>query len=160
MAQMESTAPLGTNGAGHATAAPAPFQLSEEAFRRSFAEMRPLIRKEWPQVDDASLDATGGDLGGVVELISKKTDQTPEKVRKQLAELSEIAENAGNNIEKRLNVIIENLEAKSKQLMGNIRNDVLPQAEATVRENLWASILVAMGLGLVLGLVVGLSGRR
>lgn len=123
--------------------------------------LRPLIRKEWPQVDQASLDAAGGDLEAVVDLIAKKTDQTPDKVRTQLAELSEIAENAGNNIEKRLNVIIENLEEKSKQLMGNIRNDVLPQAEATVRENLWASILVAMGLGLVLGLVVGLtSGRR
>ncbi len=79
-----------------------------------------------------------------------------------MANLSENFENTSQNIEKRLNAIIENLDEKSKELMGTVRNDVLPQAEATVRDHLWASILTAMGLGLILGLVVGLSssGRR
>ena len=66
-----------------------------------------------------------------------------------------------NNIEKRLNAIIENLEAKSREIVGRVKEDVLPQAEAKVRENLWTSLLTALGLGLVLGLLIGLtSGRR
>jgi len=75
--------------------------------------------------------------------------------------MAELSEETTNNIEKRLNVIIENLEEKSKELMGRVREDVLPQAEATVRENLWASLLSALGIGLILGLVIGFgSGRR
>ena len=69
-------------------------------------------------------------------------------------------EETGENIERRLNNIIENLEAKSRELGRKVKDDVLPQAEATVRENLWVSILTALGLGLILGLVLGLSGRR
>ncbi len=66
-----------------------------------------------------------------------------------------------NTLEKRLNAIIENLEDKSKELMGRVRNDVLPQAEATVRDNLWSSLFAALGVGLILGLVIGFgSGRR
>lgn len=75
--------------------------------------------------------------------------------------MADTSEESVNNIEKRLNVLIQNLEEKSKQIVGTVRNDVLPQAEATVRENVWVSILTALGFGLILGLVVGLtSGRR
>lgn len=74
--------------------------------------------------------------------------------------MAKLSEDTGSNIEKRLNEIIDNLETRSKDLMDNVRNDVLPQAEATVRDNLWASILTALGLGLILGLVLGLSSGR
>ena len=70
-------------------------------------------------------------------------------------------EETTNNVEKRLNAIIENLEAKSREIVGRVKDDVLPQAEAKVKENLWTSLLTALGLGLILGLVIGLtSGRR
>lgn len=74
--------------------------------------------------------------------------------------MGDLSDGTGNDLEHRLNRIIENLEERSKDLMGRVKNDVLPQAEATVREHLWVSILSALGLGLILGLVLGLSGGR
>jgi ElaB/YqjD/DUF883 family membrane-anchored ribosome-binding protein len=75
--------------------------------------------------------------------------------------MAELSEETTNNVEKRLHAIIDNLEAKSRELYGHVREDVLPHAEAKVRENLWTSLLTALGIGLVLGLVLGLtSGRR
>jgi len=74
-----------------------------------------------------------------------------------MADLEETA----HDVEKRLNRIIENLEAKSRELMGKVKEDVIPQAEAKVRDNLWTSLFTALGVGLVVGLLIGLtSGRR
>jgi len=75
--------------------------------------------------------------------------------------MAELSEESTTNIEKRLNKVIHNLEEKTKHLVGQVRDEMLPQAEATVKENIWITILSALGIGLILGLILGLtSGRR
>jgi ElaB/YqjD/DUF883 family membrane-anchored ribosome-binding protein len=146
------------------------------AFRRAFDAVSPLIREEWPDVDAASLAATEGDFDKVVALVAERTERTRVGVRRQLSELLTLAravpkseangarvpaERARPAFDQMDDVLaaIRRLEAFASDEAKRISDKVVPAAETRIRQSLWTSLLLALGLGLILGLWLN-GGRR
>ena len=133
--------------------------VTPDEFRAAFARVRPLIEKEWPSVDVAALEATGGDLDRLAELVAARIERTRAAVREQLVELHRIATREPGSRVDRLEQLVAKLEARTRDVADRVRAQ-LPAAEAKLKENLWISLLVALGLGVIVGLVLRLGGRR
>jgi hypothetical protein len=133
----------------------------DEAPGRSFESLKKAILAEWPVVDGAALDETAGDLEKVVELVAKVTEHTRALVRRQLAELQSLDAARGRRTAdagERAVEIIERLEQRTTELVKELRGTALAYAKAKARENIFTTILAALGIGLILGLLFG--GRR
>lgn len=138
----------------------APNAVSRESFKTNFASLEAAILAEWPSVDRASLAATGGELDQVVELVAEKTEHTRTLVRKQLGELEKLnGEKPGEPQKNKTEALLEAWEKKTALLAKELREKVLVDAEKRVRENVLVSLLVALGLGLLVGIFIG-GGRR
>jgi ElaB/YqjD/DUF883 family membrane-anchored ribosome-binding protein len=146
--------------------------------------LRPLILEEWPGLDGAALDATGGAFDAVLTLIVAHTDHTRLRVRRHLEELIELAAPHRQGLEARLLDLLDRLDAGSEPLQakaseaaeaarevlhdvegraGDLARDAkaqLPLAEAHMRDNLWSTVFGALGIGLIFGLLWGTSRGR
>jgi ElaB/YqjD/DUF883 family membrane-anchored ribosome-binding protein len=159
--------------------------LGSEQFRRGFRDLAPRIASEWPEVDEAALDATAGDLGAVVDLVARATQHSKTLVRKHLAEIAELNVPTHSPIQERLLRVLESLEAavgpiedeaarvadkvakvaeKAEAEGRALARDVhrrMDTTERTLRGNFWTTLLVTLGLGVVAGLFLGRGhGRR
>lgn len=149
-------------------------------FTESFATLRPLIRQEWPAVEEEALEATAGDAQKVVALIAERTERSQVRIRHTLADLVDFAgvetvpaEKAGLegrllDVLQRLEKHVEPVQAQARQQAQQLRERgqhlaedmraAVPQAEEKLKENFWTTLLAALGLGVILGLLMG-GGR-
>jgi ElaB/YqjD/DUF883 family membrane-anchored ribosome-binding protein len=132
-------------------------EVSAEDFRAAFARVRPLMEKEWPAIDGAAIEATAGELDKVVDLVARETEKNRDAVKQQLFELH--AKATRRRVD-RLEQIVDRLEKKTREIADKVKRDYAPKAEAKIKENLWVSLLVALGLGMLIGLILRLGGRR
>jgi hypothetical protein len=127
-----------------------------------FAKLSELIRQEWPTIDKAELEATRGDLEGVVDLVAERTEHTRTLVRRQLDELRrELARPTGPGAlgEDAVDVL-RLLRSRVTVVARELQSQAMTEATAHVKKNPLTSLLVALGLGFLLGLVLRGGGRR
>lgn len=153
------------------------FPFSREGFASAWGDVRSLLMEEWPQLDQARLDATEADPDKVVDLVTKSTDHSKALVRKQLGEIAEAAGVGAKGIEQRLVRLLHKLEQASEpvvtgaqktvqqlgergQVIVDNAQQVAGRAEEKVKEHPWTALLAALGVGLLLGLLVGLTRGR
>ncbi len=153
-------------------------------FKASWEVLRPLVLEEWPAVDSGKLDATSGDAEAVVEVVAEATEHTRTLVRQQLGELAGVAGLGQSALEQRLLRLITHLENEGERFSDRAREardqagkvldeareqgrvvvdkvkERVPEAEETLKDNIWTALLSALGLGLLFGLIVGLSRGR
>lgn len=144
-----------------------------DAFRARVDVVLPLLREEWPDLDEGELAACGGDVDAVVGLLAKHTERTKVALKRNIEELLVVAERATSQKRDANGAVsarapridtdeviaaIRRLEAFATDEAKRVSTRVAPIAEKRVRENLWVSLLFALGLGLILGL--WLNGRR
>lgn len=151
-------------------------EVSAEQFQRGFALVSPLIQQEWPGLDTTALQATEGDLEQVTALVAGQTDRTRVAIRRQLAELHAMASppapsaaesgaaapNGASKGATQINELVElvrRLEALASEQAQRVTGQLMPKAEAKVKQNLWISLLFALGFGLILGLWLNGRGR-
>lgn len=132
-------------------------EVSAEDFRAAFERVRPLLEKEWPAIDTAAIEATAGDLDKVIDLVARVTEKTRDAVRRELFDLHAKATKKRFD---RLEQIVDRLERRTRDIADKFKRDYAPKAEAKIKENLWVSLLVALGLGMLIGLLLRLGGRR
>ena len=145
-------------------------QLSPEQFQANFASLTPLILKEWSQISSDKLKSTNGELELVIELIVNQTEHTRTLIRSQLAELLYLFQKKPNDSfhnsvntnnspsvdwEQNLNI----LEQRIEKLVSQLKQEILPEIGTKARENMGTSLLTAIGLGFILGLIFGGSSR-
>lgn len=161
------------------------FGFTEDAFRERWPEIEALVRDEWPDVDSTALARTEGDPEAVVGVLASATDHTRTLLRKQLGELADVA-GVGGGLEVRLSRFLRRLEAESQavgaqasqareqaeEVLGDVRRrgqeladevrreatERVPDVEERIKSNVWTSLLAALGLGVLLGMLVG-GGR-
>jgi ElaB/YqjD/DUF883 family membrane-anchored ribosome-binding protein len=159
----------------------------EQDFRDRWSDLRPLIVSEWPAVDEADLDDTSGEFEAVVTLVARATEHTRTLIRKQLGELMDLSSGRAG-LEARLGAFLTRLESEREQvteqvhrardratalvdeaqtrglaLADEVRDEVtrrVPDAEARIKDNLWTSLLAALGIGVLLGMIVGRGRGR
>ena len=125
-----------------------------------FPTLRPLILEEWPGLDAAALDATEGDEDRLLTLITELTGGARTRARRQLDDLRALAaKDRAAQAADRLETLLRRLEGQAQDLRGRVQNDLVPEAEKKVKENLLMSLAIALGFGLLLGLLLGSSGR-
>ncbi len=142
-------------------------QFDAEAFKKHFSTIEPLIREEWPEVDTAALEQTEGNHDQVVDLVAEQTEHTKALVKRQLRELAELtvdeqSEELIGKVERRLKeakTVLESLQTKATDMASYVRRDMLPEAKTKATEHPIAVLLMAIGLGFVLGFILRGSGR-
>jgi ElaB/YqjD/DUF883 family membrane-anchored ribosome-binding protein len=134
---------------------------SEAKFSERFDQLVPLIRDEWPQVDGDALAQTKGDYDLVVALIATETEHSKALVKKQLEEITQVANGEGHHDEvKRLRQMVERLQVKSQDVANYVRKQMLGDARDKVGQNPLVALLMAVGLGIILGFVLRGLGRE
>ncbi|WP_448571698.1 hypothetical protein [Trichothermofontia sp.] len=149
--------------------------LSTTEFKEHFSSLVPLILEEWPAVVRESLEATSGNLEQVVDQIAAQTDRTRTLIRRQLAELYTLAqaeatqlkagaERIASESKSRLDIaqlepLLHKLEERTEKLFAQFEKDVLPEVTEKAKQNLGTSLLTALGIGFLLGLLLGGWGR-
>ena len=139
-----------------------------EGFAEELDELLPYIRDEWPSVGREELVGTKGDYDAVVTLISLKTEHTRTLVRKQLDELRQMAgaqrakRGWVSDAElRRLRELLERLQHKSNDVTDYVRERISTDARKQMHENPLVTLLIAIGLGFILGFILrGGGGRR
>jgi hypothetical protein len=144
-----------------------------DTFKANFEAIAPLILEEWPSMSPESLMATEGELDQVVDHVSSVTDRTRLLVRQQLRELyqlsviapappprSRISERLtklanGTLTDSDLNTTLTLLEERTEELLGQFKKELLPELNEKVRNNVGGSLLTALGVGFILGLLLG-----
>jgi hypothetical protein len=145
--------------------------FSQAAFKHHFDAMVPLILSEWPQLIEANLLATEGELDLAVAYISGETERTQTLTRHHLAELATLVKSADNDDAAGLSAsnpeatepstmdqLLSDLETRTEHLIDEFKAEMLPELEKKARSNLGTSLLIALGLGFILGLLLG--GKR
>ena len=133
-----------------------------------FGDLLPLIRDEWPQVAVSALEETAGDYDQLVALIATETEHTKTLVRRQLDELRKLsgerkAKNAwlhDNELQK-LREMLDRLQFKSNDVADYVRDRMAEDARKQVNQNPLVTLMMAIGLGFILGFILrGPGGRR
>jgi ElaB/YqjD/DUF883 family membrane-anchored ribosome-binding protein len=144
----------------------------DESFRQGFRALSPKILREWSKVDPVELEASGGELSSV----ARSTERSPGEVEAKLRALSEPdpidAETKSEEVKtgkladklhdaaKQMDQVVgavKRFEAFASEEAKRMKGAVLPAAEAKLKNHLWTSLFVALGLGFLLGLL--LRGR-
>lgn len=143
----------------------------------SSLKLRSLVLEEWPGLDAQALEGALGDRDSLVELVAEHSGRTRTLARRQIAELESLSAEAPaegsaasslpSDLRNRAETALRTIEERARRLSAQVREDVVPRAEEKVKEaenkikeNLLVSLLVAMGFGLLVGLIVGGSMGR
>lgn len=136
------------------------------AFSKSFPSVKPLISAEWPAVDEAALDATGGDYQEVVDLVVRQTEQDPELVERQLAELQQVAaeeapapSGTAEKTQRPMHEALRTMQSKMNEVADYVRKQLVDDARTRARDNFLVTLLMAIGLGFIVGFVLRGLGR-
>jgi len=156
--------PTNDSAAPSKTSEPLAGNDDARSFAQVFDRVQTLIVEEWPSVSKEALAQTGGDLEKVAAIVAESAGRTRALAKKQLAELASLAKDAksasGDEVQRlraRFEGLVQELEQKSQSIVKK-GDDLEREARKKVEENLWTSLLVALGLGFILGLLTG--GRR
>jgi hypothetical protein len=161
----------------HDTTSQVSTTISQETFRDNFSKLVPLIVEEWPQIDQEVLENYQGDLDQTIDYIASQSERTRTLVRLHLAELSRIAnledtssDNTtkprngrspsatsllNNEVTHKLDRLLDTLENRAEKILTQVETEVSQKA----RENIGVSLLAALGLGFILGLLFGGNNR-
>ncbi len=144
-----------------------------QTFEKTFQQIVPLILEEWPQLTREDLLATEGKLEQAIHYISSQTEHTHALVRRYVNELVGLVQTnrsedastdapnearVGEVMSSKIDDLVTDLEARTEQLMQEFKAEVLPELERRARSNLGTSLLIALGIGFILGLSFG--GKR
>jgi len=104
---------------------------------------------------EARLQGLIGRLEAATGPVGERAAQTQEALRARAAETQAAIHDRAARTQEALRELTE----QGQHVIEEIQQAV-PQAEETVKENLWTALLAALGIGLLMGLIVGLSRGR
>ena len=137
--------------------------VDKDAFKATFSEVSVYIREEWPEVEADALAATEGDFDEVVNLVALSTASTKTKVKKHVAELKKLADDLERlktpaepeqSATEKAKDLLNKLEARATELKDVAPQDLVKDAQKTIEQNVWVSLLIALGFGFILGLLI------
>ncbi|WP_017298399.1 hypothetical protein [Nodosilinea nodulosa] len=110
--------------------------------------------------DAASPDAASPDEEEAFRADTVLADSVPTRVGTFLEETipSAVSTILEETVPSSVDQLLNELESRAEHLIAELKADMLPELEKKARGNLGTSLLIALGLGFVLGLLVG--GKR
>lgn len=154
-------------------------QSYKAQFKESFAAVVPLMKEEWPDLDADALAKTEGDLDQAVALLAAHMESTKAAARRQISELVDLAAAQEAHRERSngaakpsdeetsklpplddVMAAIRRLELFATEEVKRVSTEVVPAARAQAQKSMWTSLLIALGLGLFLGMWLNRGRRR
>lgn len=139
--------------------------------RRHLNELASLIEPVRAIPEAISSTASRGADAKTASLVSKLQDAVPDQVGEFLEDrLSVTTSSSENGISAKISTALEetvpttvdqllnDLESRTERLIAELKAEMLPELEKKARSNLGTSLLIALGLGFILGLRLG--GKR
>lgn len=139
--------------------------------RRHLNELASLIEPVRSIPEAISNTASRGSDRKAASLVNKLQDAVPDQVGEFLEDrVSSASSSSENGISAKISTALEetvpttvdqllnDLESRTERLISELKAEMLPELEKKARSNLGTSLLIALGLGFILGLRLG--GKR
>ena len=137
-------------------------------------DLIPLMLEEWPQLSGEALENIVDDPEATVIYIATHTEHTRTLVRRHLEELASLRHaepepepepetevtqvDPAEPLPSTIDQLLGELEDRTDQLIQDFKAEMLPELEKKARRNLGTSLLMALGFGVIVGLLLG--GKR
>lgn len=131
-------------------------------------DLIPLMLEEWPQLSSEALENIVDDPEATVIYIATHTEHTRTLVRRHLEELASLRSpeteaevtqvDPAKPLPSTIDQLLGELEDRTDQLIQDFKAEMLPELEKKARRNLGTSLLMALGFGVIVGLLLG--GKR
>ena len=129
--------------------------LSEKWLLEKIVSLIPLIKEQWPNIAQQTLEATKGSIDDLVEVIASHSGTSVIGIKSQLYEIIDsIRENNWEISEK-----IEPIESQLEELLEELNATLRPKIESPIRKKPLLSIAIAAGIGLLIGTLLNI-GRK
>ena len=135
---------------------PEEYRTAGERFQEHFQALLPLLQEHWPEIAREQLEATRGSLDAVAQLIASRTSRAQATIREQLLELL----NRGERQAKDWGEVLQPLEERLEDVLKDLNTNLQPQLVRSVRRHPLLSLGIAVGVGLLLGLLIKPSHHR
>lgn len=135
---------------------------NQQTLQGNWNEIKGKLRKRWSQLTDNDLPERQGDVDQLVGAIQRKTGEGREAIENYLHEVTGQASSAISGAAERVRQYagqaVESAQGVGRQAAEQVRSGY-EEAEQFVRDQPAISLGVCFGLGVVTGLLVGLSLR-
>jgi uncharacterized protein YjbJ (UPF0337 family) len=147
--------------------------INEQTMTSHWNEIKGKLRERWGALTDDELEQAHGNWEQLIGMIQRRTGESAEKVREYLEGLSEAAgtfmEQASASVRQYSRAALDKAGETAKQVTDSVRGATQQamkqaqtgyhQTEAVIHERPWESIAVCFGVGLITGVVLGLTLR-
>lgn len=137
--------------------------LTQSHIEGGWTELKGKVKQVWGELNDDELREFEGDLEQLVGYIQRSTGEAQEEVELRLAELDArfrpMLEQFSQTARDYYNQTIESTTEAAERFRQQVA-ERQAQAEAVVRRRPFESVAIALGAGLVTGLVVGILSSR
>ena len=115
----------------------------------------PLIKEQWPNIAQQTLEAAKGSIDDLVEVIASHSGTSAIGIKSQLFEIIDSIKEKNWEISEK----IEPIESQLEELLEELNNTLRPKIESPIRKQPILSIAIAAGIGLLIGTLLN-SGRK
>jgi len=148
-------------------------------FKESFATVVLLMKEEWAALEDDALAELDGDLEQAVALLATHLESTKAAARRHIVELVDLAVSQEAHRERSngaapptegeaprsklpplddVFAALHRLETFAVEEAKRV-SEIIPEAKAHAQKSMWRTILMALGIGLLLGMWLN-RGRK
>jgi uncharacterized protein YjbJ (UPF0337 family) len=136
--------------------------INQSTLQGNWNEIKGKLRKHWGQLSNDDIQTFDGNVDQLVGMIQRKTGEAREAVEKYLNELtargSSGVTQATEDVRQYVQQAADRIQDGSRQAVDSMRQGY-EEAEEYVRARPTESVAICFGIGVVVGLVLGLSNR-
>lgn len=136
--------------------------MTTETLQSHWSEVRDQLLQHWNQLTEEDLDRWEGDVERLIRTIRKKTGQAREEIECFLTELSNGSSSASRRAAEAACQYAERITAKAQDVALDAKDSAraaVARTEKAVRQRPLLAAAFSFGVGLVTGLVLGLTLR-
>ena len=129
--------------------------INAQELQGQWNQLQGKVKEKWGQLTDDDLNIGNGNIDQLVGKIQQRTGEGREAVEKFLSELTSGGSSAIANAAGAVSNFAQQAGDRFRDRYGNLSDS----AQDLVRHNPSQSLVTAFGVGIVAGLIVGLSFR-
>ena len=135
---------------------------TDQALRGNWKQIKGMVKERWDQLTDTDLKSFDGSVDDLVGLIQEKTGATKSEISRALDEIVGAGSSMVNRAASSVRDAVERAASNVSEGYAEISDRMhagQERAERLVRRHPTESVVLALGTGLIAGIIVGLVLR-